>query len=146
MFKNLMQRLSGAPTTDPLSTTDSRLAMAAMLVRVARTDHDYAPAEIDMIDAVLMQRYDLNISDTVALRTEAETLEARAPDTVRFTRLIKDAVPYEERIGVVQDLWRVVLADDKRDFEEDGLMRLVVSLLGVTDMDSALARQAISND
>jgi tellurite resistance protein len=35
----------------------------------------------------------------------------------------------------------VALADGLRDAEEDRLMRLVASLLGLTDVESALARQ-----
>ena len=141
MLKSLLNRLSGTPTPDPLSTDDTRLAMAALLVRVARADYDYAPEEITVIDALLMQRYDLDEAQTLALRTEAEELELNAPDTVRFTRLIKDAVPYEERSSVAEALWRVVLADDRRDHYEDSFLRLVVNLIGVSDRDSGLARQ-----
>ena len=38
-------------------------------------------------------------------------------------------------------LWQVVLADGERDHEEDALMRLLASLLGVNDRDSAIARK-----
>ena len=68
--------------------------------------------------------------------------KAEAPDTVRFTRAIKDAVAYEDRRAVVQAAWSVVLADGARAEEENALMRLIASLLGVSDVDSALARQA----
>lgn len=141
MFKTLLNRLNGSASDEPLSTDDARLAMAALLVRVARADHDYAPAEIAVINALLMQRYDLDEAGADALRTEAEELEANAPDTVRFTRLIKEAVPYEERNAVAESLWRVVLADDERHHYEDSLLRLVVKLIGVSDRDSGLARQ-----
>lgn len=141
MFKTLLNRLTGAETSDPLSTEDSRLAMAALMVRVARADHDYAPEEVAVIDALLMSRYGMNASETVALRAEAEELEANAPDTVRFTRLIKAAVPYEDRNAVAESLWRIVLADDQRHHHEDSFLRLVVSLIGVSDRDSGLARQ-----
>ncbi|MEE2816625.1 MAG: TerB family tellurite resistance protein, partial [Pseudomonadota bacterium] len=60
---------------------------------------------------------------------------------VRFTRAIKDAVPYENRMGVVEALWQVVLADGERDAAEDALLRLSTNLLGVSDVDSARARQ-----
>jgi len=59
---------------------------------------------------------------------------------VRFTRAIKEAVPYEDRLGVIGAAWKVVLADGTRSGEEDALMRLVASLLGVNDRDSNLAR------
>jgi len=56
---------------------------------------------------------------------------------------IKDAVPYEDRMAVIEALWEVVLADGKRAAEEDSLLRLVASLLGIADRDSAMARQRI---
>jgi uncharacterized tellurite resistance protein B-like protein len=37
-----------------------------------------------------------------------------------------------------------VLADGTRASEEDALLRLVANLLGVTDTDSAMARQKVS--
>jgi len=141
MFEALLKRLTGTPSTSPMNPTDSRLALAALMVRIARADHDYAPEEVATIDRVLANRYGLNASETAALRTEAEALEQRAPDTVRFTRAIKEAVPYEDRNAVVESLWRVVLADGRRDDDENSFLRLVANLLGVNDRDSAFARQ-----
>jgi uncharacterized tellurite resistance protein B-like protein len=63
---------------------------------------------------------------------------------VRFTRAIKDAVAYEDRLAVIEALWTVVLADGQRAQEEDALLRLVSNLLGVSDRDSALARQRVA--
>ena len=116
-------------------------AMAALMVRIAKSDDDYSITEIARIDAVLGLLYQLSADQAAKLRQTAEALEAEAPDTVRFTRAIKEEVPYEERFDVVCALWQVVLADGARDPEEDALMRLLASLLGVNDRDSALARQ-----
>jgi uncharacterized tellurite resistance protein B-like protein len=115
--------------------------MAALMVRIAKSDDEYSAAEIARIDAVLGLLYKLTADQAANLRQTAEALEAEAPDTVRFTRAIKEEVPYEERFNVVRALWQVVLADGARDAEEDALMRLLASLLGVNDRDSALARQ-----
>jgi len=116
-------------------------AMAALMVRIAKSDDDYSATEIARIDAVLGLLYQLSADQAAKLRQTAEALEAEAPDTVRFTRAIKEEVPYEERFDVVRALWHVVLADGARDSEEDALMRLLASLLGVNDRDSALARK-----
>ena len=141
MFDKLLSLLSGDAPPDDLDPTDARLALAALLVRVARADYDYADSEIAVIDQVLAHRYNMPVEKASALRTEAEELEDAAPDTVRFTRAIKNAVPYEDRRSVIQALWKVVLADGARDHEEDGFLRLTANLLGVNDRDSALARQ-----
>ncbi len=132
-----------APEPDPLDDGDARLALAALLVRIARADGDYAREEIARIDKLLASRYGLGPFEVTKLRSEAEQLENEAPDTVRFTRAIKDAVPYEARSGIVEALWEIVLADGERDHEEDALMRLVAPMLGINDRDSALARQRV---
>jgi uncharacterized tellurite resistance protein B-like protein len=142
MFADFLKRLI-QPQPAQLNDLDARLALAALLVRIARSDGDYAPEEVGRIDRILMSRYALSAFEVVSLRKSAETLETEAPDTVRFTRAIKDAVPYEDRESVVEALWDVVLADGVRDTDEDTLLRLVANLLGVNDRDSALARQRV---
>jgi uncharacterized tellurite resistance protein B-like protein len=142
MFDKLLRGLM-SPEPEPLPEEDARLALAALLVRIARSDGDYAQTEVDRIGRILATRYNLSPFEAGKLRRDAETLEAEAPDTVRFTRAIKDHVAYEDRVGVIEALWQVVLADGERDTEEDALLRLVAPLLGVNDRDSNLARQKV---
>ena len=143
MFADFLKRLT-QPEPAPLTDADARLALTALLVRIARSDNNYAPEERDLIDQIAQDRYGLDVQGAQSLRKDAETLEGEAPDTVRFTRAIKDAVAYEDRLKVVEALWKVVMADGARAKEEDALLRLVTNLLGVTDKDSALARQRVS--
>lgn len=142
MFADFLRRLTSAEPAS-LPDPDARLALAALLVRVARVDDDYTAVEIDRIDRILRTRYALSPFEATQLRTQAEKLEAEAPDTVRFTRAIKDAIPYEHRTAVMEALWSVILADGYRDDEEDSLARLVANLLGINDLDSNLARQRV---
>ena len=142
MFADLLRRMT-APEPDTLNGADSRLALAALLVRLARADGTYDEAEKTRIDKVLAARFELGPFEVSTLRNDAEGLESEAPDTVRFTRSIKDAVAYEDRTQVVEALWAVVLADGARDDEEDALMRMIAPMLGVNDRDSALARQRV---
>lgn len=139
MLNTLFDRLF-ATAPAPLNADDARLALSALLVRLARSDGDYAAVEIAAIDAALAGRYGLDDAAAKALRKEAEEFETHAPDTVRFTRAIKDAVPHEDRITVIEAAWSIVLADGARAEEEDALMRMVANLLGVNDRDSNLAR------
>ncbi|MGY9053723.1 MAG: TerB family tellurite resistance protein, partial [Rhodobacterales bacterium] len=73
---------------------------AALFVRLARSDEDYDASEKILINKMLQFRYDLALDKAEALRIEAEELESKAPDTVRFTRLIKESVAYEDRQSV----------------------------------------------
>lgn len=140
MIQSLLQRLL-TPSPDRLPEPDAHLALAALLVRVARSDGDYASAEVARIDRVLMERHRLSPFEAAGLRTEAEALEAAAPDTVRFTRALKAATAHEDRAELMTALWSVALADGLRGADEDTLLRMVANLLGLTDVESALARQ-----
>lgn len=140
MFDKLLAALMGTAPA-PLNDSDARTALGALLVRVARTDHFYASEEVEKIETILMHRYGLSPFEAADLRAQAEALESQAPDTIRFTRALKDAVPLEERAGLVQALWAVALVDGTRDGGEDQMLRLIANLLGLTDVDSGLARQ-----
>jgi uncharacterized tellurite resistance protein B-like protein len=140
MFGDLLRQLL-APAPHRLPEPDARLALAALLVRVARSDGLYAAEEVERIDRVLAHRHGLDPFAAAKLRSDAEDLEREAPDTVRFTRALKDAVALEDRADLMTALWSVALADGLREAHEDRLMRLVANLLGLTDVDSALARQ-----
>jgi len=144
MFAELWNRLTGAAEAQkPLPELDARRALGALLVRIAKSDGEYAAVEIAHIDKVLAARYGLNVVEAAKLRAESEKIEKDAPDTVRFTRVLKEAVPHDERLGVMEALWDIVLADGIRASEEDALMRTIAPLLGITDPESAAARRKI---
>jgi uncharacterized tellurite resistance protein B-like protein len=116
----------------------------SLLVRIARSDGNYDRAEKATILELTQERFGLAAGPAADLVNQAEQLEAEAPDTVRFTRAIKDAVAYEDRLGVIEALWTVVMADGDRDPAEDALLRLTASLLGITDKDSHSARLRVA--
>lgn len=141
MFMDLLTRLMG-DTAAPIDRDDAELAIAALLVRVARADDHYDQAERDRIEQVLSRR-GLTAAEAAARRSQAEALEAEASDTVRFTRQIKDRIALEDRRAVLAALWEVAYADNSRGADEDSLIRLVSSLLGMTDRESAEIRQQV---
>ena len=145
MFADFLRRLT-QPEPAQLPDQDARLALTALLVRVARSDETYDDDERTLIDKIAAGRFGLSPFEASALRREAEQLESEAPDTVRFTCAIKDAVPFEARLGVIEALWQVVLADGTRDEAEDALLRMVAPMLGISDVDSAMARQRVTRE
>lgn len=144
MFAEFLTRLT-QPSPAPLAELDARLALTALLVRVARSDGEYDESERQWIVRIASTRFNLSPFEASKLCQDAEQLESEAPDTVRFTRAIKDSVSHEDRISVIEALWQVVLADGVREAEEDSLLRLVSSLLGISDIESAMARQKVAS-
>ena len=140
MLKNIL-KIFADDNVSQLESDDARLAITALMIRVARSDDDYSKAELNNITSLISARFKLSNDEANELIKEAELVEEQAPDTVRFTKSIKSAIDFDDRIAIIEDLWSVVLTDSFRDTNEDALIRTVVSLLGVSDKDSAFARQ-----
>lgn len=146
MLNDLLNFISGAATPPAdLPQADCRLALTALMVRVGKVDGHFDVDERQAILAIIARRYALDPTSAQTLLAEAETLEAKTGDHVGLTRLIKDTVPYEDRESIVEALWEVALVDGERHDEETGFLRLVVSLIGVTDQASALARRRVQS-
>ena len=143
MLADILNRILAPADTRPLPPEDCRLALTALMVRIARADGHFDADERAVISDIIGTRYGLTGGDAASLLLEAESLEQQAADTVQFTRLIKECVPYEDRRDVVEALWQVALADGERSDGENNLLRLVVGLIGIPDHESALARQAV---
>ncbi|WBU60651.1 TerB family tellurite resistance protein [Paracoccus albus] len=147
MFRNLMSRLFDQDEKSaPLQEQDAEVAIAALLVRVARADDRYTAQEAARIDHILARRRGLDDNEAAERRAAAEMIEGEAPDTVRFTRQIKDRIALDDRTGVLAALWEVTYIDGKRSPDEESLVRLVAGLLGISDRDSALIRQRVLAD
>ena len=146
MFRNLLSRLLDAAQPAPLSAQDAEVAIAALLVRIARADDHYGEVEQHRIDQVLARRRGLDAAEAAERRAAAEMIEAEAPDTVRFTRTIKDRIELADRHDVLAAMWEVAYADGERSADEETLVRLVAGLLGVNDRDSGLARRRALDD
>lgn len=142
MFRNLLSRLFAEEhDLDPLNSEDAEVAIAALLVRVARADDRYRQAERDRIDQILSRRRGLSAQAASERRSAAEMIEAEAPDTVRFTRHIKGRIALEDRTAIIGAMWEIAYADKDRGADEEAVIRLVSGLLGVNDRDAALSRQ-----
>jgi uncharacterized tellurite resistance protein B-like protein len=146
MLSTLLRRLTGGSDTGPLQPEDARIAIAALLVIAAHADQTYADGERAMIERVLAARYGLDATGAAKLRADGEAAEAASMDMYKFTSLIKQAIPIEERTPVLEALWRVVLSDGTRETNEDTMMRRVTDLLGLSPRESVEARQRVQTE
>jgi len=143
MARDFFKRLLRATAPAELPEGDARSAIAAVLVMAARADGTYGDDERAVVDEALMARYGFGLAEAAALRKDGEDAESESIDIYQFTKAIRLAIPHDDRVAIVEALWRVVLADGMRDPMEDTLMRQIVDRLGLSPMDSALARQRV---
>lgn len=136
MFAELIQRLTGHTPEEPMPELDGRLALGALLVRLAKADHLYSFEEISKIDQILEKRYNINAVEAAKMRATCEKIELQAPDTQTYTELVQAGVAYSERLAVFEALWQVSMADGTFRSEEDKVLRFVATALGLKTEDA----------
>lgn len=138
MIGELLRRLSGArPQDEGLPELTAPLAVGALMVRLAKSDAEYALEEIRSIDALLTARYGLNPLEAAKMRATCERLEAAAPETGAFTAMVQQSVNYGERTRIYDALWQVSMADAALKPQEQALLDDLARVLGVTPEDAA---------
>ena len=123
----------------------SNSAIAAILVRAAKTDNEYTESEKKLIDHLLANNLNISQEDARLLRLQGQELEMEINDNVQLTRIIKQDIPYEDRHQLIEQLWSIVLDDNNRTPEENKFMRVLTHLLGISDVNSAKARSKVLN-
>ncbi len=142
MIKNFFKKKSKS-TEELVKHNDERVALTALLIKIAKSDYEYSSLEKSSIKIILKKRFSISELEVTDLITKAELLEDESSDSVRFTKVIKEFVPLEKRNEIIEIFWELVLADGIREDDENSLLRILGSLLGVNDRDVAFARQNV---
>ncbi|WP_299691010.1 TerB family tellurite resistance protein [uncultured Tateyamaria sp.] len=123
--------------TPPLPEPTPQLALGALLVRVAMADSEYQAAELAAIDKILSGTFDLKPLEAARLRATCEALERHAPGTPEFAEILRDTIPYADRLGLAMAMWQVLLADGEHAAIEEASLHQIEAALGITQADSA---------
>lgn len=123
-----------------------RLATAALLVEMTRADTVVKAEERAAVDQALRELFELDekqVRDLVAL-AEQEVTESSS--LFQFTSLIDKQFSYEQKVAVVEMMWRVAFSDACKDQYEEYLVRKVADLLHVAHRDFIRARHHVEDE
>tara|TARA_B100001057_G_scaffold262697_1_gene262867 strand:- start:35 stop:457 length:423 start_codon:yes stop_codon:yes gene_type:complete len=105
--------------------------IACLLIHAAKIDENYTSEEREIIKKTVKKLYpDLNNLDNVV--TQAEKKENDSNHIQEFTKDAK-SLSTENKILIVETLWRIILSDGKSDIYENNLMRRLAGLLYLDD-------------
>jgi uncharacterized tellurite resistance protein B-like protein len=108
---------------------DVRVATCALFLEMAHIDEAFTQAEMDTILSIMKQKYALSQENADILLAEADKELAGSVDLWQFTRLINENYSIEEKIEIIETLWRMVYVDGKMDKYEHYLMNKLKNLL-----------------
>ena len=108
---------------------DLCVATCALFVEMARIDGTFTQAELDTILSILKEKYGLSGEHADVLIQEADKERDQSVDLWQFARLINENYSTDEKIEIVETLWKIVYVDGKMDQYEHYLMNKLKNLL-----------------
>jgi uncharacterized tellurite resistance protein B-like protein len=111
---------------------DVLVATCALLVEIARIDNTFTQEEMTTILSILKEKYGLSKQNADALIAEAEKQLEESVDLWQFARLINENYSNEEKMEIIETLWRIVYVDGKMDQYEHYLMNKMKNLLRIS--------------
>ncbi len=126
-----IKRLLGPPTSDEGVAPGERLRVATcvLFLEVAHADSDFQEAETALIHDLLKKRFDLSTESADELISLAQQKRETTFDLYQFTKQINENFSLEEKLEMMEALWRLVYADRVLDKFEDALMHRLATLL-----------------
>jgi len=130
MFDKLLSLLSAdAAPAAPDHHDRIQVAVAVLLLEMAHADRDFQLLEARLIEQLLQQQFDLSREAAAELVSAADEVRSDSLDLQQFTSLINRHFSIEEKLEVMEGLWRLVYADGELDKYEDALARQLTGLL-----------------
>ena len=118
-------------SVDKQETTvhDIRLATCALFLEMATIDGTFSESERESILSILKSDYELSDEHATALMAAAEEELQKSIDMWQFTNLINQNYSKDEKLEIIETVWKVVYADERLDKHEDYLVHKLAKLL-----------------
>lgn len=111
------------------------LASAALMIEVMNSDYELDERETAAFIEVLQDSFQIS-SEEIAEIVELANKEAeQATSLYEFTRLINDSYSYQQKVQLIENMWKIAFSDEKLDKYEDNLIRKISELIYVSHSD-----------
>ncbi len=145
-IQNFVERYL-TPATGAGAESDARrvqLATAALLFEMTRMDYKVRPEERQEVAALVKTEFGLSDEETRDLVSLAEERVRQSTSYFEFTSLLNREFTAEQKVKVIENLWRVAYADGDLDKYEEHLVRKIADLLYVPHRDFIAAKLRVS--
>jgi uncharacterized tellurite resistance protein B-like protein len=131
-IRQFLDQITASPE-GPVDTENAvELATAVLLVEVMHADTTIDSQERAAAAAVLGSTFQLGAAEVQELLALAQEKSRLANDFFAFTSVLNDRLSQEQKIAVIEQMWRIALVDESADPGETHIISKVAGLLYVT--------------
>ena len=135
-IKDLLANFSNTEEIEESSSPDKLdQACAALLIEIAFADKIFDSAEKELLKESLLRSYSLEAEVVDGIIDDAENTVAESTSLYEYTRTVNDEFGYEDKLNLLENLWKVAYADNNLDKYEEHLIRKIADLIHVDHGD-----------
>ena len=116
------------PTTRQI---DDKIALGVLLWVVAEADKKFLPEEQQKIKEVLHSYSKISNDDMPVVLTSIKEAAKERIDLYQFTREVSSDLPYEVKVSIIENLFRVACVDKDLDNNELEIIRKISNLFNL---------------
>lgn len=148
MLNRIKAALEEIFDVDPVAGSDEsqetiELTAAALMVEVIAADYQRKPEEREALLAVVRDSFGLTAVEAEDLLAKAEETHQQSTDYFRFTSQINQVCSPDEKVRLIESLWRVAFADGELHHVEEHVIRRIADLIHVPHMDFIAAKHRV---
>ncbi|MGH8668782.1 MAG: TerB family tellurite resistance protein [Burkholderiales bacterium] len=140
MLRAIRRAFAAPPEESPSGQEQVQLAVAVLLHEARRADYAEANRESVAAEAALVEIFALERAHAAALLAQGREKAQQLTSLYAPLAAVKRVFSPEERLRLVEHLWRVAFAEGGLDPHEDHYVRKVAHLLYVPNTQAMLAR------
>ena len=135
MFEKLKSAFkSKVEIEEPLFDT-LQISISALLIQTAAYDGVFDDIEKEKIKSLLKKYFDLTDEKLEELFSLSLIINDDSNDIQQFTRKLNENLDYEEKLEIIEMMWKIIIVDGRIDDYENSLIRKISGLLYVQDSD-----------
>ncbi len=134
LFKRFFGKSAAKGSSDKevAGSHDVRIATCALLLEMANIDGEFSVSEREGIIRILREDYRLSDEHSIALIAAADAELKQSIDLWQFAKLINQNYSTDEKLQIIETIWKIVYADGRLDRHEDYLVHKLANLLRLT--------------
>jgi len=148
-MKNLVKKFFGpgkARDFQKEAVHDTRVATCALLLEMANIDGEFSEDERARIITVLRKEFGVAEDELESLMEAALQEIEGSIDWWQYTNLINKNYSREEKIQIIENIWKIAYADGRLEAHEDYLVHKLADLLGLDHSELIRAKLKIKGN
>ena len=122
-----------------------QIAISTLMIQTAVYDGVFDEQEKSKILELIKNYFNFNENQKIQLFAVAMKANDESNDMQRFTRTLNDALSEEEKLIIIEMLWKIIISDGRIDDYENALIRKISGLLYINDREVGEIKKKLIN-